>query len=266
MATWEPPSRSLKVVTTNVHAGYLRRNGVPYSENAVLTEYFELAPLPNGGQLLLVTAIVDDPRYLQTPFIVTSQFKKRSRRLKMGSNAMLDKLLNTRLVCAACVLLCVALAAPAFAQFELAGSWAARNHEFLAGDGLPVDFTGIPMNEEGRTRALSYSESQLAMTERQCQGWPAFYFVQGPFGLKIWSNADPRERRGYFLDDRSVGRSRAADDLDGRTAASVEVCRTHSSGIHNRDVGKETSLLLIRLICKPAFCGKRVLPAAIRPQ
>jgi len=104
---------------------------------------------------------------------------------------MLDKLLNTRLVCAACVLLCLAFAAPAFAQVELAGSWAARNHEFLAGDGLPVDFTGIPLNEEGRIRALSYSESQLAMTERQCQGWPAFYFVQGPFGLKIWSETDP---------------------------------------------------------------------------
>jgi metallo-beta-lactamase class B len=89
------------------------------------------------------------------------------------------------------VFVCLGFASPAFAQFELAGSWAARNHEFLAGDGLPVDFTGIPMNEEGRTRALSYSESQLAMTERQCQGWPAFYFVQGPFGLKIWTDTDP---------------------------------------------------------------------------
>jgi len=78
MATWEMPNRSLKVVTTNMRPGYLRRNGVPYSENAVLTEYFELAPLPNGGQVLLVTAIVDDPRYLQTPFIVSSQFKKES--------------------------------------------------------------------------------------------------------------------------------------------------------------------------------------------
>src|SRR6185436_13188867 len=79
----------------------------------------------------------------------------------------------------------------AFAQLDLAGSWAARNHEFLAGDGFPVDYTGMPLNEEARTKALSYSESQLAMVERQCQGWPAFYFVQGPFGLKIWSDTDP---------------------------------------------------------------------------
>lgn len=88
-------------------------------------------------------------------------------------------------------LLSVLAIRPAAAQTELTGSWAARNHEFLAGDGLPVDFTGIPLNEEGRTRALSYSESQLSMVERQCQGWPAFYFVQGPFGLKIWSDTDP---------------------------------------------------------------------------
>ena len=79
----------------------------------------------------------------------------------------------------------------AAAQVEITGSWAARNHEFLTGDGLPVDFTGIPLNDEGRIRALSYSESQLSMVERQCQGWPAFYLVQGPFGLKIWSDTDP---------------------------------------------------------------------------
>jgi hypothetical protein len=79
----------------------------------------------------------------------------------------------------------------AAAQVELAGSWGARNHEFLSGDGLPVDFTGIPLNEEGRIRALSYSQSQLAMVERQCQGWPAFYLVQGPFGLSISKEVDP---------------------------------------------------------------------------
>lgn len=76
-AQWQRPS-SLKVVTTNLRAGYLRRNGVPYSENASLTEYFDIAPLPSGGQVLLVTAIVDDPQYLQQPFIVSSQFKKEA--------------------------------------------------------------------------------------------------------------------------------------------------------------------------------------------
>jgi hypothetical protein len=69
---------SLKVVTKNMRAGYLRKNGVPYSENAVLTEYFDLAPQPGGGQLLVVTAIVDDSRYLTQPFVVSSHFRKEA--------------------------------------------------------------------------------------------------------------------------------------------------------------------------------------------
>ena len=105
----------------------------------------------------------------------------------MGSNAMHRQI--TPVFAVLCFFL--VLAPAVFAQVELAGSWAARNHEFLSGDGLPVDYTGIPLNEEGRTKALSYSESQLAMVERQCQGWPAFYMVQGPFGLNIWNETDP---------------------------------------------------------------------------
>ena len=93
---------------------------------------------------------------------------------------------------------------------ELAGSWAARNNEFLAGDGFPVDYTGMPLNDEGRTKALSYSESQLAMVERQCQGWPAFYLVQGPFGLT--SGVKRTRSKGHvdLLDHRRMGGSRAA--------------------------------------------------------
>ena|SRR5581483_11492891 len=76
-AQWEKPA-SLKVTTTHMRAGYLRKNGVPYSGNAVVTEYFDTAPLPGGGQVLLVTTIVDDPQYLRQPFIVSSQFKKEA--------------------------------------------------------------------------------------------------------------------------------------------------------------------------------------------
>jgi hypothetical protein len=76
-AQWQT-SASLKVATTNLRAGYLRKNGVPYSENAAVTEYFDIAPLPSGGQVLLVTTIVDDPQYLQQPFLVSSEFKKEA--------------------------------------------------------------------------------------------------------------------------------------------------------------------------------------------
>jgi hypothetical protein len=76
-AQWERPA-SLKVATTNLRAGYLRKNGVPYSENAAVTEYFDIAPIPSGGQVLLVTAIVDDPQNLRQPFTTSSQFKKEA--------------------------------------------------------------------------------------------------------------------------------------------------------------------------------------------
>jgi hypothetical protein len=67
---------SLTVVTTNVRPGYLRRNGVPYSADATVTEYFDVAPHPSGGQVLIVTTVVEDPLYLQRPYIVSSHFKK----------------------------------------------------------------------------------------------------------------------------------------------------------------------------------------------
>jgi len=54
----------------------------------------------------------------------------------------------------------------AFAEFDLVGSWAARNTEAISRDSYPVDYLGLPLNEEGRTRALSYNESQLGMIER----------------------------------------------------------------------------------------------------
>ena len=75
-AQWQGPA--LKIATSNLRSGYLRKNGVPYSENAVVTEYFDVAPLPGGGQVLLVTTVVDDPQYLRLPFIVSSQFKKEA--------------------------------------------------------------------------------------------------------------------------------------------------------------------------------------------
>jgi len=109
----------------------------------------------------------------------------------MGSHTMFSHVVAVRVTLAAAVLLCLPMSRPAAAQTELAGSWAARNTEDISRDSYPVDYLGIPLNTEGRTRALSYNESQLAMTERQCEGWPPFYFVQGPFGLKIWGDTEP---------------------------------------------------------------------------
>jgi hypothetical protein len=71
-----PRSGSLKVVTTNLQAGWLRKNGVPYSENAVVTEYYDQFRDPTGSEWLVVTTIVNDPTYLQQEFVTSSHFKK----------------------------------------------------------------------------------------------------------------------------------------------------------------------------------------------
>jgi hypothetical protein len=71
-----PTGGSLRVVTTNLRAGYLRKNGVPYSENAVLTEHWDLYKRPNGEEWLTITTQVDDPQYLRTARLVAPVFKK----------------------------------------------------------------------------------------------------------------------------------------------------------------------------------------------
>ena len=71
-----PQGGSLKVVTTHLKGGYLRKNGVPYSENTVVTEYFDRHNETNGDQWFTVTTIVEDAKYLQQPFITSTHFKK----------------------------------------------------------------------------------------------------------------------------------------------------------------------------------------------
>jgi hypothetical protein len=70
------PGGSLKVVTTRLRPGYLRKNGVPYSSNAVVTEYFDAVKEPDGEQFLIVKTLVDDPQYLAQEFITSTHFKK----------------------------------------------------------------------------------------------------------------------------------------------------------------------------------------------
>ncbi len=89
-------------------------------------------------------------------------------------------------------LLCVAW--PAAAQIDLSGSWAAKNFEDAMERGAgpnPLDFAGLPFNESGRAKALSYSQSQLSMPERICAFYTQWHMMIGPFSLKIWNEQDP---------------------------------------------------------------------------
>src|SRR5688572_1638483 len=90
------------------------------------------------------------------------------------------------------VLLCSLTAtAPALAQTDLSGWWARQSQNDNGYSNDPVDLIGIPVSADGRAKALSYNIAALSATERQCQMYPPFYALTGPFGLKISSEQDP---------------------------------------------------------------------------
>jgi hypothetical protein len=87
VATWRRPARmdqqrdknagDLRVLTTRLRAGYLRKNGVPYSENAMVEEFFDAFTEPNGDSWLVIDTIVTDPTYLTQPYVNSVAFKKQ---------------------------------------------------------------------------------------------------------------------------------------------------------------------------------------------
>ena len=66
------------MTTTQLREGYLRKNGAPYSANAVLSEYYDLSKERNGDTWFVVTTVVDDPQYLTEPFVTSTNFKKEA--------------------------------------------------------------------------------------------------------------------------------------------------------------------------------------------
>ncbi|MEQ1946991.1 MAG: hypothetical protein ABL995_07370 [Bryobacteraceae bacterium] len=78
---WEPAAGGrggdLKAITTDLQAGSLRKNGVPYSDKTVVTEYMNRADESNGESWLIITTIVEDPEYLNQPFITSTHFKRQ---------------------------------------------------------------------------------------------------------------------------------------------------------------------------------------------
>jgi hypothetical protein len=97
VAVWEPAGGgrgrgpvnggTLKVVTTHIRPGYLRKNGVPYSANATLTEYITKVTEQDGTQYLVFTTMVDDPTYLTQVFVTSTHFKKEPDGSKWSPSA-----------------------------------------------------------------------------------------------------------------------------------------------------------------------------------
>jgi hypothetical protein len=68
----------LRVVTTHLSGGYLRKNGVPYSQDAVITEYFDRVDGPDGQAWLIVKTTVVDPTYLTAPYLTSAHFLRET--------------------------------------------------------------------------------------------------------------------------------------------------------------------------------------------
>jgi len=73
VARWN--ANTLEAATNNLAAQYLRRNGLPVSEDAVVFEYWNRHS-DFGDEWLTVTTVVRDPKYLRQDFITSSSFKK----------------------------------------------------------------------------------------------------------------------------------------------------------------------------------------------
>ena len=67
-AVWE--GDILKITTTHLKESYLRRNGIPVSDKATLTEYW----IRNGDYLTWIT-ITHDPVYLTEPLVWSSGYR-----------------------------------------------------------------------------------------------------------------------------------------------------------------------------------------------
>jgi hypothetical protein len=87
VATWEtsggrrggpPTGGSLKVFTTGLRPGYLRKNGYPYSDKTTVTEFYDRTNESNGDTWIVVTTIVNDPVYLNQEFVTSTHFKKEA--------------------------------------------------------------------------------------------------------------------------------------------------------------------------------------------
>jgi hypothetical protein len=58
----------------NLLPGYVRKNGVPYSNSTVLTEYYDVHQ--DKDTWMVVTTQVHDPANFTTDFITSTHFKK----------------------------------------------------------------------------------------------------------------------------------------------------------------------------------------------
>jgi hypothetical protein len=81
-----------------------------------------------------------------------------------------------------------------FGQVDLSGQWDARQHsDWIDRQPGPDigDYSGLAINDAGRSVASSYTAAVLAMTERGCIHYSENYITFAPHSLLLWSETNP---------------------------------------------------------------------------
>ena len=142
MAQWERPRPPEGPVEGRIPEGrhvapapgYLRKNGVPYSADAVLTEYWDVSADPNGDQWITITSTVQDDRFLREPWVTVLNFKRERDGAKWDPTPCSVPMRPERGVHRESVSgwehsSWRGRRVPAMAQFDLTGKWASRSSQ-----------------------------------------------------------------------------------------------------------------------------------------
>jgi hypothetical protein len=111
-------------------------------------------------------------------------------------------------------------ATPAFAQFDLTGSYNALFHEDqperIPGPALG-DYVGLPINESARAFADAWDASRLTVPEHQCRAHSSPYILRGPLNMRIWDERDATTQQVVAVHiDISNFQQRRTVWMDGR--------------------------------------------------
>ena len=89
---------TLKVTTTHIKEGFIRRNGAPVSDRTTVTEYFI-----RHGNLLTSNLYIDDPVYLGEPLVSTNTWMldpsvgpQLQQRYPCGANEIVDEVIRRK--------------------------------------------------------------------------------------------------------------------------------------------------------------------------
>jgi hypothetical protein len=184
-------------------------------------------------------------------------------RILSGEMEEVTRSMQTKTI-AAFLLAATLTSVPAFAQVDLSGNWLFRLHEDWQ-DRSPgpdaVEYLGLPLNAEGRARALRYSSTTMSLPERQCLFYPPYYVVIGPQSVRLWPDTDPTTGQVVAWNvSAAVDRSAIKIWMDGRPHPSDRTI--HPSGGFATGVWEGNTLTALVTHLKEGYLRRNGVPTS----